>query len=105
MENWTSEKVFGNYPRGGRVILEVFSPLPLLSLVPVFYGLISHLVEIHRALDVLSFRILLDYGWIVSLRAEIGPQLKLILLFLMVMQLTHDAVLVIFILDVFNVVF
>ena len=53
----------------------------------------------------LSFRILLDYGWIVSLRAEIGPKLELILLFLMVMQLAHDAVLVIFILDVFNVVF
>lgn len=52
-----------------------------------------------------AFRILLDYGWIVSLRAEIGPQLKLILLFFMVMQLAHDAVLVIFILDVFNVVF
>ena len=43
MENWTSEKVFGNHPCGGRVILEVLSTLPLLSLVPVFDGLISHL--------------------------------------------------------------
>lgn len=44
MENWTSEEVFGDHPRGGRVILEVFSPLPLLSLVSVFDRFISHLV-------------------------------------------------------------
>jgi hypothetical protein len=37
--------------------------------------------------------------------AEIGPQLELILLFFMVMQLAHDAVLVVFIIDIFNVVF
>jgi hypothetical protein len=39
------------------------------------------------------------------LRAEIGPQLELLLLFFMVMQLAHDAVLMNFILAVFNVVF
>jgi hypothetical protein len=39
------------------------------------------------------------------LRAEIGPKLELLLPVFMVMQLAHDAVLVIFILDVFNVVF
>jgi hypothetical protein len=37
--------------------------------------------------------------------AEIGPQLELILLFFMVMQLVHDALLIVVILAIFNVVF
>ena len=52
----------------------------------------------------LAFRILLYNRGIVSLWAEIGPQLKLILLFFVVMQLAHDAVLLIVILAIFNVV-
>ena len=52
----------------------------------------------------LTFCILLDYRWIVPLRAEIGSQLELLLLFLMVMQLAQDVVVLIFILDILNVV-
>ena len=53
----------------------------------------------------LAFRILLDNRGIVSLWVKIGSKLELVLLFLMVVQLAHDAVLVVFILTIFNVVF
>jgi hypothetical protein len=82
-ETRTSEKFFGDHPCR-RVIFEVFSPLPLLSLVSVFDGLVTNLVQVHWALDVLAYRILLDNWRVVSLWAEIGPKLELILLLLMV---------------------
>jgi hypothetical protein len=54
---------------------------------------------------VLAFRILLDNRRVVSWWAKIGPQLELILLFLMVVQLAHDALLMVVILAILNVVF
>ena len=52
----------------------------------------------------LAIRILLDNRVVVSWWAKIGPQLKLILLLFMVVQLAHDAVLMVVILAIFYVV-
>ena len=54
------------------------------------------LIEVDRALNLLALRVFLDHRRVIApARAEVSPELKSILLLVMLLKLIHDAILVI----------